>query len=345
MATTDIGASDTPSVTTPARTTAMRAVVQEGDGSADVLHLREMEVPALAADRVLVRVRASSVNAADYHGVHGGLLIRVAAALMRAKSNPVAGRDVAGVVEAVGTDVHELRQGDEVFGTAPGAWAEYASASPRGLALKPERLSFTQAGAIGVAALTALQGLRDQGGVRAGQRVLVYGAGGGVGTFAVQIAKALGAHVTAVTSTRNLELIRPLGPDELYDYTKEDVLKRGQRYDVVLDVAANRPLGALRRAVAPGGTLVMVGASKSGGFPGLFARIIASVIRRRVLKQPVIMFVAKVRGADLAFLKQLVDEGKVTPVIDREYPLSEIREAVRYAGSGQGRAKVVINVS
>jgi NADPH:quinone reductase-like Zn-dependent oxidoreductase len=324
----------------------MKALVQEGSGSADVLHLREVEVPAVADDRVLVRVHAASVNAADYHTVHGGLMVRVIGKLLRqARPDPIRGGDVAGVVKAVGQNVTTLRPGDEVFGVGTGTWAEYATGPERSLLPKPAQLSFVEAGAIGIAALTALQGLRDHGQLRPGQRVLIYGAGGGVGTFAVQIAKALGARVTAVTSTRNLELVRPLGADELVDYTKEEVAKREERYDQILDVGAIRSLRDLRRMLVPGGTLVCAGAAKRGGWPGIFARMLAVIFRARVLRQRVFMYIASVRHEDLVYIKELVETGKVRPVIDRTYPLGEAREAVRYAMSGQGRAKVVITVS
>jgi NADPH:quinone reductase-like Zn-dependent oxidoreductase len=254
------------------------------------------------------------------------------------------GGDVAGVVVEVGKDVTALRPGDEVFGVARGSWAEYTTGTERSLVKKPAALSFVEAGAVGVAASTALQGLRDKGGLKAGGRVLVYGAGGGVGTFAVQIAKALGAHVTAVTGTRNLDLVRPLGADVLVDYTKEDVAKRGERYDVIYDVGAIKSLGYLRHMLAPGGTLVMAGASKKGGWLGIFGRIIAGAVRARVFKQKIVFYVASIRREDLAILAGLLESGKIRVVIDRTYPLSEVREAVRYAMSGQGRAKVVLTV-
>jgi NADPH:quinone reductase-like Zn-dependent oxidoreductase len=324
----------------------MKALVQDGGGSADVLHVREIEKPAVTDDRVLVKVHAASVNAADYHMVHGGRIISVIAMLLRQpRPSPIRGADVAGVVEAVGKDVMKLRPGDEVFGMGTGTWAEYATGTERSLLPKPARLSFIEAGAIGVAALTALQGLRDHGQVRPGQRVLIYGAGGGVGTFAVQIAKVLGAHVTAVTGTRNMDIVRPLGADELVDYTKEDVAKREARYDAILDVAATRSLGDLRRMLAPGGALVCVGAPKRGGLLGVLARFAAMAFRSRVLRQRVVTFIARTQREDLAYLKELIEAGQLQPVIDRTYPLGEAREAVRYAMSGQGRAKVVITMS
>lgn len=323
----------------------MKALVQEGSGSADVLHLREIAAPAVTDDRVLVKVYAASVNAADYHIVHGARFVRVIGTLLRqSRPNPVRGVDVAGVVEGVGKNVTDLRPGDEVFGMGTGMWAQYATGTERSLAPKPARLSFVEAGAIGVAALTALQGLRDHGHVQRGTRVLIYGAGGGVGTFSVQIAKALGAYVTAVTSTRNVDLVRPLGADDLFDYTKEDVPKGDERYDVILDVGATRSLRDLRRMLVPGGTLVCAGAAKRGGWLGILARLLAMLFRSRVLRQRVVFYIASTRPEDLAYLKALIEAGQLRPVIDRTYTLEEGREAVRYAMSGQARAKVVITV-
>ncbi len=324
----------------------MKAIVQEGSGSADILRLREIERPVCTADQVLVRVRAASVNALDWHSVHGGRAIRVVASLMRQKANPVRGVDVAGEVEAVGANVTRLRPGDEVFGTAHGSFAEYAVASERGLVTKPSQLSFTQAAAMGVAAITALQGLRDRGQVRPGQRVLIYGAGGGVGTFAVQIARALGAHVTAVTRSRNLDLIRALGPDELIDYTKEDVTRRPERYDVIFDNAATRSFADLRRALAPDGRAVLVGGAKEAGMLRLLLRPLSAIVRSRYLgSRWLVPLLARVTNADLVVLKELVEAGKLCPVIDRQYSLSDAAEAVRYVGTGEARAKVIITVS
>src|SRR5262249_23387845 len=296
----------------------MKALVQDGSGSADVLHLREIGVPVVTDDRVLVKVHAASVNAADYHLVRGALIVRVIGKLLRqSRPNPIRGVDVAGVVEAVGKDVTSLRPGDEVFGMGTGTWAEFATGTERSLLTKPARLSFVEAGAIGGAGLTGLQGLRDHGHVRPGQRVLIYGAGGGVGTFAVQIAKALGAHVTAVTGARNMDLVRPLGADELVDYTKEDVAKRDERYDVILDVAATRSFRDLRRILVPGGTLVCAGAAKRGGWLGILARLVTLIFRSRVLRQRVVAYIAATRREDLAYIKQLIEAGQLRPAIDR----------------------------
>ena len=321
----------------------MKALVQEGEGSADVLHVREIERPAPAPGRVIVRVRAASVNALDWHSVHGGRLIGIVSKLMRSKDIPVRGVDVAGYVESVGENVTGFKPGDEVFGGAPASFAEYASARQEGIAPKPANVSFEQAASVNVAGRTALQGFRDVAQLQAGQRVLVHGAGGGVGTFSVQIAKALGAHVTAVTGPTKVDIVRALGADEVIDYSKEDFTKRPDRYDVVFDVAATRSIGALHGVLRPGGILVMVGADKRGGL-SIFARILGALVRSRVLKQRIKFFMAKTDARDLPFLSELLASGRLTPRIDRTYPLDEGAEAVRYVGTGQARAKVVINV-
>jgi len=326
------------------RSATMRAIVQEGEGSADVLHLREIARPALADDRVLVKVRAASVNALDWHTVHGFALLRLVATITRRKSDsPVRGVDVAGTVEAVGKDVTQFKPGDEVFGSAPAAFAEFASARPERILIKPDNITFEQAGAVGVAGYTALQGLRDIAQVKPGQNVLIHGAGGGVGTFSVQIAKALGAHVTAVTGPTKVDIVRSLGADEVIDYSKGDFTKRPERYDVVFDVGATRSLGALRRVLAPGGVLVLVGADKRGG-NAIFVRILLGLVRSKLFRQRIVFFVSHNDQKDLIFLKDLLETGRLTPRIDRTYPLSDGAEAMRYVGSGQARAKVVLTV-
>ncbi len=327
---------------TEAHGNTMKALVQEGYGSADVLHLREIPRPELMDGRVLVRMRAASVNALDWHTTHGGLLLQIIAKIMRQQDEPVRGVDLAGTVEAVGPNVTRFKPGDEVFGGAPASFAEYVRAREDRLLLKPRDLPFEQAATLGVAGRTALQGLRDHAQVKPGQRVLIHGAGGGVGTFAVQIAKALGAHVTAVTGPRNVDITRSLGADEVIDYTKEDFAGRPERYDAVLDISATRSLSDLRRVLAPNGMFVQVGAPKSGGWIGIYARIINVMVRARVLRQRVKFYVAQSTPDDLVYLKDLIEAGKLRPVIDRTYPLSEAREAVRYVGTGQARAKVVI---
>jgi NADPH:quinone reductase-like Zn-dependent oxidoreductase len=324
--------------------TTMRAWVQEGEGTADVLQLREIPRPAITPDQVLVRVRATSINAADYHTVHGVKMANLFGKLLRMPpAGPIRGSDLSGTVVAVGANVTAMREGDEVYGMAPGAWAEYAVGGEKGLLAKPAGLSHIEAACMGVAPLTALQGLRDHGGLRSGSRALIYGAGGGVGTFAVQIAKALGAHVTAVTGPRTADIVSRLGPDEVVDYTKEDVLRRAARYDVIYDVAAIAPIGRLRGALAPGGRLVLAGASKRGGM-AIFQRLIAGQLRARIFKQPIVFYIAKRRTEDLIFLRSLVEQGRLRPAVERTYPFPELREGVRYTMTGQARAKVVIDV-
>ena len=325
----------------PKRT--MRAIVQDGYGSPDVLQLREIDRPVVADDRVLVRVRAASVNAADCHVIHLPLPARVLFGLRKPKV-PVRGFDLSGHVEAVGKSVTRFKPGDEVFGHASGTFAEYASAREDRLVTKPRGLTFEQAAAVPVAGTTALQGLRDKAGVRPGQHVLIYGAGGGVGTFAVQVAKALGAHVTAVTSTRNLDLIRSLGPDEVIDYMRDDFTSPGKRYDVFLDIAANRSLSACRRVLAPNGTFVVAGAAK-GGTGAVLRRMFAAFALSRFVSQRIVTFMARVCLEDLAVLKELIEAGTLSPVIDRTYSLRQVPDAVRYLAGGHARAKVVINVS
>lgn len=320
----------------------MKAVVQEGYGSADALHVRDVPRPELREGTVLVRMRAASVNALDWHTTHGGLLLEIVSKLMRSKDEAVRGVDLAGIVEAVGPGVTRFSPGDEVFGGAPASFAEYVRAREDRLLLKPPALSFEQAASVNVAGRTALQGLRDHAQIKPGQRVLIHGAGGGVGTFAVQIAKALGAHVTAVTGPRNVDVIKSLGADEVIDYTKENVTRRPDRYDAVLDIAATRSLSELRRVLVPNGIFVQVGAAKNGGWFGVFGRIIGVMVRKRLLGQRVTFYVAQTVPEDLEYLRDLMESGKLRPVIDRTYPLSEAREAVRYVGTGQARAKVVI---
>lgn len=320
----------------------MKALVQEGRGSADALHLRDVPRPELAEGRVLVRMRAASVNALDWHTTHGGLLLDIIAKVTRDKGEPIRGVDLAGTVEAVGPGVTRFKPGDDVFGGAPAAFAEYVRAREDRLLLKPTAVPFEQAATLGVAGRTALQGVRDHAQVKPGHRVLIHGAGGGVGTFAVQIAKALGAHVTAVTGPRNVELTKSLGADVVLDYTKEDFSRRPERYDAVVDISATRSLSALRRVLVPNGMFVQVGAPKSGGWIGIFARIANVMVRGRLLHQRVKFYVAQTDLDDLAYLRDLVEAGTLRPAIDRTYPLAEAREAVRYVGTGQARAKVVI---
>ncbi len=327
---------------TESRGDTMKALVQEGQGSADVLHVRDVVRPELAEGRVLVRMRAASVNALDWHTTHGGLLLDIISKLVRQTAQPIRGVDLAGTVLAVGPNVTRFKPGDEVFGSAPASFAEYVRAREDRLLPKPTGMSFEQAATLNVAGHTALQGLRDHAQVKPGQRVLIHGAGGGVGTFAVQIAKALGAQVTAVTGPRNVDITSSLGADLVIDYTKEDVARRPERYDAVLDIAGTRSISSLRRVLVPGGKFVQVGAAKNGGWIGIFGRIVAVMVRARILRQRVKFFMAQTNLDDLAYLRDLIEAGKLRPAIDRTYPLSEAREAVRYVGTGQARGKVVI---
>jgi NADPH:quinone reductase-like Zn-dependent oxidoreductase len=326
---------------TVGRAKTMKALVQEGRGSADALHLRDVPVPELLEGRVLVRMRAASVNALDWHTTHGGRILEIAGKLMRSPAEPIRGVDLAGVVEEVGPGVTKFKPGDDVFGGSIATFAEYVRVREERILLKPREISFEEASTLGVAGRTALQAVRDHGQVKPGQRVLVVGAGGGVGTFAVQIAKALGAHVTAVTGSRNIDLVRSLGAGEVID-SKVDFTRRPERYHAVIDVAAANSVGSLLRLVVPGGTLVEVGAAKRGGLFGIVGRLGSVLFRTRVLKQRVRFFVAKSDLEDLAQLRDLVVAGKIRPAIERTYPLGEAREAVRYIGTGQARAKIVI---
>jgi NADPH:quinone reductase-like Zn-dependent oxidoreductase len=325
------------------RSSVMKAVVQDHYGSPDVLQRRDVEKPTIGDDGVLVRVRATSVNALDWHLMRGRPYVaRVGMGLRRPKQ-AIAGIDVAGTVEAVGRDVTELRPGDEVFGARSGAYAEYVAGRVRNFVHKPGNLSFDQAAAVPVAAITALQGLRDQGRVQPGQRVLIIGAGGGVGSFSVELAKAFGATVTAATSTTNLELVRSIGADEVVDYTRTDITRSGRRFDVVLDVGGYCSLRDLARIVAQSGTVVPIGAGRATTF-GFVSGILAGQLRRRLLGQRIGFLVAKITRDDLLVLAELATDGKITPVIDRRYPLADVAEAVRYAETGNARGKVVITV-
>ncbi len=320
----------------------MKAIIQQRYGSPDVLRLQDVEKPALEDDRVLVRVCASSVNATDWRHLRGKpYAARPMMGGVRKPKSSAVGVDAAGVVEAVGKDVTHVAPGDEVYGVRNGAFAEYVSG--RTFVHKPVNLSFEQAAAVPVAACTALIALRDKGGIQAGQRVLVNGGGGGVGTFAVQLAKAFGAEVTAVSSAENLELMRSLGADQVIDYRREDFTKGKQRYDLIVDVGGRPSVAACRRALTYDGTLVLVGAGKGDWF-GPLTRFAVGAVRSRLLKQRVVGFLAEVTKEDLLLLKGIIEAGKVTPVIDRTYPLSEAAEALRYVEPGHAKGKVVITV-
>jgi NADPH:quinone reductase-like Zn-dependent oxidoreductase len=321
----------------------MKAIVQDKYGPPDVLELREIATPVVNDDEVLVGVHASSANPADWHFMRGVPYIMRAQSGLGKPKNRVLGRDIAGHVEAVGKDVTRFRPGDEVFANVEtGGFAEYACVSEGLVAPKPANLTFEQAAAVPLAALTALQGLRDKGNVQPGQKVLIIGASGGVGTFAVQIAKALGADVTGVCSTRNLEMVRSIGADDVIDYTETDFTQSGQKYDLILQLAGTRSPSDCRRALTPKGTLVLSSGESDGRWIGPMSRMIKAFVLSPFVGQKLGAFLAKPTQEDLQFLKELVEAGKVKPVIDRTYPLSEAHDAIRYLEEGHARGKVVI---
>ncbi|MGI8657848.1 MAG: NAD(P)-dependent alcohol dehydrogenase [Candidatus Limnocylindria bacterium] len=321
----------------------MKAIVYHEYGSPDALRLEDVPMPTFGDDGVLVRVRAASVNPLDWHLLRGQPYIVRTSAGMRTPKRNIPGVDVAGVVEAVGPRVTGVRVGDEVWGEKGRACAEYV-AGPEGLFIaKPANITLEEAAAIPAAGITALQSLRDKGNLEPGQKVLINGASGGVGTFAVQVAKADDAEVTGVTSTPNVELVRSLGADHVVDYTAEDFTRSGMRYDLILDNAANRSLRSMRRVLAPDGALVLVGASK-GKWVAPIARMVAAGMLSRFGTQRLMGHLTDTRRADLETMNELVKSGKVKPVIDRCYPLAEVPEAIRYLETMRARAKVIIQI-
>jgi NADPH:quinone reductase-like Zn-dependent oxidoreductase len=322
----------------------MKAFRYDRYGSPDVLELREVEKPDVADDGVLVRIRASSVNPVDWHTLTGApYLVRLQAGLLRPKTGML-GVDFAGTVESVGRNVQRFRPGDEVFGGRSGAFAEYVCVPDgRGVVPKPAELTFEQAAALPVAAISALQALRDKGRIQSGQRVLVNGASGGVGTFAVQIAKALGAEVTGVCSTPNVNLVRSIGADDVVDYTLEDFTLRRERYDLMLDVAGNRSWSECKRVLGDDATVVLVGGPKTNRWIGPLGHV--AWVRLATLRgsRRAFPFLAAITKDSLEAIVELVQAGKVTPVIDRGYDFSELPEALRYLGAGHARGKVVVS--
>jgi NADPH:quinone reductase-like Zn-dependent oxidoreductase len=319
----------------------MKAIVQDTYGSAEVLVSQDIDKPAIAADEVLVRVRAASIHVGDWILMTGSPFVMRLATGLRKPKNRVPGTDVAGIVEAVGSDVTGLRPGDEVFGWGTGAFAEFARVKQDQLIKKPANLTFEQAAAVGVSATTALQLLRDDGKVQPGQKVLINGASGGVGTFAVQIAKAFGAEVTGVTSTKNVDLVRGIGADEVIDYTREDFTAGAQRYDVVLDNVGNHSMARTRRVLTPHGTLISNGGGHAGG---KLSRTIRTMLVSMVVKQQASPTVKTQNHDDLVALKALVEAGKVIPVIDRTFPLIETPDAIGHVAAGHARGTVVLTV-
>ena len=321
----------------------MRAVVHERYGRPEVLQVREVEMPVIEDHQVLVRVHAFSVNPAEWYQVTGPFFARPGSGLFKPKSK-LLGADLAGRIEAVGSDVKEFQPGDEVFGTSPSGWAEYAPVREVRLVPKPANVSFEEAAAVPIAAITALQALRDHGRVQAGQHVLINGASGGVGTFAVQIAKTFGADVTAVCSTRNVDQARALGADRVIDYTQEDFTQRNERHDLMLDIAGSRSFSQFRRVLTPKATVVLVGGRMTYRGLGPLPHLAGTFLASRARSQTVKFFVAKITKEDLAFLQELLAAGKVKPVVDRTYGLSDVSAALSYLGEGHAKGKVVVTV-
>jgi NADPH:quinone reductase-like Zn-dependent oxidoreductase len=323
----------------------MQAIVQTEYGSADVLHLQQIDRPAFGEDEVLVQVRAAGMDRGTWHLMAGqAYLIRLMGFGLRAPKNPVPGLDVAGTVVAAGAHVTRLKVGDEVFGIGQGSFAGYARARADKLARKPANLTFEQAAAVAVSGLTALQGLRDAGRVKPGQHVLIIGASGGVGTFAVQIAKAMGAEVTGVCSTTKIDLVASIGADHVIDYTQQDFADGAQRYDLILDLAGNSPLSRLRRALTPSGTLVIAGGEDGGRWTGGMGRQLRALAVSPFVRQRLTMLVSKQNQADIERLAELIKAGELTPVIGKIYPLDQAPDAMRHLEAGNARGKLVITV-
>jgi NADPH:quinone reductase-like Zn-dependent oxidoreductase len=320
----------------------MKAIVYTKYGSPDVLQFKEVEKPAPTDGQILVKIYAASANPLDWHLMRASPFLARLAGGLRKPKDPRLGADFAGRVEAVGANVAQFQPGDDVFGASTGAFAEYICVAESEVALKPANLSFEQAAVVPVAATTALQGLRDAGQIHTGQRVLVNGASGGVGTFAVQIARAFGTEVTGVCSTRNLDMVRSIGADHAIDYMKEDFTRTGQHYDLIYDAVGNRSVSAYRRALNPGGTCVVAGFTS---LPRLFEHMLLGPLRSKIGDKKVgLMGTAQIKQQDLVSLRELLEAGKVTPVIDRRYSLREVPEAIRYLEAKHARGKVVITV-
>lgn len=324
----------------------MKAIVQHTYGSTDVLELGEIGRPEIADDEILVRVHAAGVDRGVWHLMAGlPYPIRLAGYGLRAPKTSVPGMDVAGVVEAVGKDVTRFQPGDEVFGIGKGAYAEHARAPEDKLAPKPANLTFDQAAVVAISGLTALQALRDHGNVQPGQKVLIIGASGGVGTYAVQLAKAFGADVTGVCSTSKVDLVRSIGADHVIDYTRDDFAHGARRYDLILDIGGNASLSRLRRALTPKGTLIIVGGETGGRWLGGYDRMLRAPLLSRFVGQTLGAMTSSENSEDMIVLAELIEAGKLTPVIDRAFPLSEAPEAIRYLEEGHARGKVVISVA
>ena len=331
-----------PASLAPDNAKLMKAIVYRCYGPPDVLKLEDIEKPTAADDEVLVKIHAASVNPLDWHYMRGSPSVMRLMSGIGAPKDTRLGVDFAGTVEAVGKNVKRFKPGDEVFGGKNGAFAEYVAVrEDRALALKPGNMTFEQAASVPIAAVTALQALRDKGHLKPGQKVLINGASGGVGTFAVQIAKSFGAQVTGVCSTRNLEMVQSIGADHVIDYKREDYTKSGERYDLIIDMVGNHSLLQNRQVLTPEGTLVMIG-GPSDGLLGPLANPIKALILSPFVSQKFVMFVAQMNKEDLAILGDLMQAGKVTPVIDRRYELSDVPAAIRYSEEGHARGKIII---
>jgi NADPH:quinone reductase-like Zn-dependent oxidoreductase len=324
----------------------MQAIIQDNYGSAEVLELRDVEKPRPGDDELLIRVHAAGLDPGVWHLMTGlPYLVRVMGFGLRKPKIRIRGTDVAGTVEAAGRNVTYFKQGDPVYGTCDGSFAEYTCAKAERLAPKPANLSFEQAAAVPISGMTALSGLLDAGKLQPEQKVLIIGAAGGVGTYAVQLAKAFGGVVTGVCSTSKAELVRDIGADEVIDYTREDFTEGTHRYDLILDTAGRRPLSQLRRALMPQGTLVIVGGEGGDRWLGGFQRQIVAPVRALLTEQKLMGLISKERQQDLLTLKDLIEAGKLKPVIDRTYPLREAPQAIRYLEQGHARGKVVLTIS
>jgi NADPH:quinone reductase-like Zn-dependent oxidoreductase len=320
----------------------MKAIIHERFGE-DAVEFRDTAMPEAGDDQVLVRVRAASVNPIEFYDVYAPPMIRVLGGQLRRPKDPRLGADFAGTVEVVGKDVTGLAVGDDVFGTAAGSWAEHAVATATRVAKKPPSVSFEDAAALPIAALTALQAIRDAGGVQAGQKVLVNGASGGVGTYTVQLAKAWGADVTAVCSTGNVDLAKSLGADRVIDYKTDDFTLSSVRHDVMIDIAGSRSLLRSRRVLAPGAVVVLIGAKMGTSFLGPLKHLAASKLESLVSSQKAKFMMAKVESDDLALLGELMEAGRLRSIIDRRFALADAVQALRYLAEGHAKGKIVID--
>lgn len=331
--------------TSSTRGVKMRAIVQDAYGSSNVLRLAEIDLPEIAADEVLIDVTSAGMDRGTWHVMAGKpYLMRIIGFGFRRPKNRVPGLDVAGTVAVVGSEVTRFQAGDEVFGMSRGAFAEHAAVREDKLAHKPANLSFEQAAVVPISGGTAIQGLRDSGHIEAGQRVLIIGASGGVGTYAVQLAKAFGTEVTGVSSAGKVDMVRSIGADHVLDYTRDDYLGGTKRYDLILDIGGNNRLSKLRRALTPKGTLVIVGGEEGGSLTGGFGRQLRAFVLSMFVSQRLTMLASKERYTDLEALRPFLESGQVIPVVDRTYPLAEVPDAMSHLEAGLARGKIAITV-